>query len=290
MNGVINVYKPVGITSFDVVSTIKKLCNTGKVGHTGTLDPLACGVLPICIGRATKIVNYIMEDKKIYKAQLQLGITTDTYDSEGKITSRKEVNVSEDEIMIAIKKYIGEISQIPPMFSAIKVNGRRLYDLARAGIEIERKGRPITIYDIYDISINGLFVNFTVKCSKGTYIRSLCYDIGNELNCGAVMTKLERIKSGSFDVINSIQLDLLNADNIEQHIVSIEKALDKYTPIYLNEKYKKLLINGVKMNDPTVVNVVEPNIIYRVYVGDEFIGLGTNDNTGFKIIKLLNMR
>lgn len=287
MNGVINVYKPVGVTSFDVVAVIKKLCNTGKVGHTGTLDPLASGVLPICIGRATKIVDYIMEDNKIYKTQLQLGTETDTYDLEGKVTSRKQVAVNIEEILSVMKRYVGEISQIPPMYSAIKVNGKKLYDLARSGIEIERKGRPITIYDIYDISINVPFVDFTVKCSKGTYIRSLCYDIGNDLKCGAVMTKLERIKSGNFNVENSIHVQSLNQENISQYLISIENALAKYKQINLDKRYEKLLINGVKMNDPAVIDIVEENVIYRVYTGDKFIGLGLRTSNEFKIIKLL---
>lgn len=287
MNGVINVYKPVGCTSFDVVAALKKICNTGKVGHTGTLDPLASGVLPVCIGKATKIVDYIMEDIKIYKTQLKLGITTDTYDLEGKVTSSKNVDVNDEEIFRVIKKYMGQISQVPPMYSAIKVNGRKLYDLARAGIEIERKGRLITIYDIYDISISLPFINFTVKCSKGTYIRSLCYDIGRDLNCGAVMTKLERIKSGNFCIENSINIQSLNSENIGDYLISIENALEKYKKINLDKRFKKLLINGVKMNDPALIDNVVENVIYRVYSDNQFIGLGLRNSKEFKIIKLL---
>lgn len=287
MNGVINVYKPVGCTSFDVVAALKKICNTGKVGHTGTLDPLASGVLPVCIGKATKIVDYIMEDIKIYKTQLKLGITTDTYDLEGKVTSSKNVDVNDEEIFRVIKKYMGQISQVPPMYSAIKVNGRKLYDLARAGIEIERKGRLITIHDIYDISISLPFINFTVKCSKGTYIRSLCYDIGMDLNCGAVMTKLERIKSGNFGIENSINIQSLNSENIGDYLISIEDALEKYNKINLDKRFKKLLINGVKMNDPALIDNVKENVIYRVYSDNQFIGLGRRTSNEFKIIKLL---
>lgn len=287
MNGVINVYKPVGCTSFDVVAALKKICNTGKVGHTGTLDPLASGVLPVCIGKATKIVDYIMEDIKIYKTQLKLGITTDTYDLEGKVTSSKNVDVNDEEIFRVIKKYMGQISQVPPMYSAIKVNGRKLYDLARAGIEIERKGRLITIHDIYDISISLPFINFTVKCSKGTYIRSLCYDIGMDLNCGAVMTKLERIKSGNFGIENSINIQSLNSENIGDYLISIENALEKYNKINLDKRFRKLLINGVKMNDPALIDNVKENVIYRVYSDNQFIGLGRRTSNEFKIIKLL---
>ena len=287
MNGVINVYKPVGCTSFDVVAALKKICNTGKVGHTGTLDPLASGVLPVCIGKATKIVDYIMEDIKIYKTQLKLGITTDTYDLEGKVTSSKDVDVNDEEILKVIKKYLGQTSQIPPMYSAIKVNGKKLYDLARAGIEIERKGRLITIYDIYDISISLPYVNFVVKCSKGTYIRSLCYDIGRDLNCGAVMTKLERIRSGNFSIENSINIQSLNAVNVGDYLISIENALEKYKKVNLDKMFKKLLINGVKMNDPALIDNVEENVIYRVYSDNDFIGLGLRTSKEFKIIKLL---
>ncbi len=287
MNGVINVYKPVGCTSFDVVAALKKICNTGKVGHTGTLDPLASGVLPVCIGKATKIVDYIMEDIKIYKTQLKLGITTDTYDLEGKVTSSKDVDVNDEEILRVIKKYLGQTSQIPPMYSAIKVNGKKLYDLARAGIEIERKGRLITIYDICDISISLPYVNFIVKCSKGTYIRSLCYDIGRDLNCGAVMTKLERIRSGNFSIENSINIQSLNAENVGDYLISIENALEKYKKVNLDKMFKKLLINGVKMNDPALIDNVEENVIYRVYSDNDFIGLGLRTSKEFKIIKLL---
>ena len=173
MNGILNVFKPTGMTSFDVVRIIKKISNVKKVGHAGTLDPEASGVLPVCIGKATKAIDYIMGDFKIYEAELKLGVITDTYDREGKILRESEVNASDEEIIQVINSFIGEIKQVPPMYSALKVNGKKLYELARAGIEIEREARPIIIYDIDITDIKIPYVKFRVKCSKGTYIRSL---------------------------------------------------------------------------------------------------------------------
>ncbi|MCY6372520.1 tRNA pseudouridine(55) synthase TruB [Clostridium ganghwense] len=288
MDGVINVYKPIGITSFDVVREIRKISKTKKVGHTGTLDPLACGVLPICIGKATKIVDYIMKDYKIYKAHLKLGITTDTYDKEGKILETNDVNISEKDIINTINSFIGEIAQIPPMYSAIKVNGKKLYELARKGIEIERQSRNITIYNIDILEIKIPDIIFEVKCSKGTYIRSLCYDIGQKLKCGGAMWDLERSCSGNFNKNNSILLKDLNEINIADNLISVEYALKNYKKISVNDKAKKLLINGVRIKDRYLIEGVQKNVLYRIYTKDEkFIGLGRRTNEGLKIEKLL---
>ncbi|OFI07732.1 tRNA pseudouridine synthase B [Clostridium acetireducens DSM 10703] len=288
MDGVINVYKLVGMTSFDVVRKVRNISNTKKVGHTGTLDPEASGVLPICIGKATKIVDYIMNEDKIYKAKLKLGIVTDTYDKEGNIIENNEVNVSEEEINFVINDFIGNIKQIPPMYSAIKVKGKRLYDLARKGIEIERKPRDITIHYIKILNINIPYVDIEVFCSKGTYIRSLCYDIGKKLNCGASMWALERIKTGGFQVHNSIEIDKLDKTNILNYLIPIDEALYKYDKIYLDIKYKNLVLNGVVLKDYNVLKNLHKDKIYRVYLQDNsFIGLGKYSEYGFKIIKLL---
>ena len=287
MNGVINVYKPSGITSFDVVRTIKKLSKTKKVGHTGTLDPMATGVLPICIGNATKIVDYITQNHKVYKATLKLGVTTDTYDREGKILSESELNnVSNKHIEEVIKGFIGDIEQVPPMYSALKVNGKRLYELAREGIEIERQKRKITIYDINIENIDIPYVKFTVKCSKGTYIRSLCYDIGDVLKVGGAMWDLERVETGTFSIQNSIALEDLNEENIENFMIPMDEALT-YKPIVFNNKFEKLLLNGVTIQNPFVIKDIEEDILYKVYIEDRFIGIGKKTEKGFKIEKLL---
>lgn len=289
MNGIINIYKPSGITSFDVVSKIRHAAKTKKVGHTGTLDPLACGVLPICIGKATKIVDYIMVGTKTYITELKLGVITDTYDMEGTVVATKDVQVTEEQVKAVICKFVGNIMQVPPMYSALKVNGKKLYELARQGIEIERKPRPIFIYDIEILKLNLPFVTLKVKCSKGTYIRSLCYDIGNELRCGGTMWSLERISSEPFDKSTSIPLEyVINGCDLEDYIISIEDALSVYERLELSGDYEKMLTNGVTLANSTITKGLKPNTIYRVYTGKNFIGLGKLNESGFKIVKLLN--
>ncbi|MCY6483928.1 tRNA pseudouridine(55) synthase TruB [Clostridium aestuarii] len=288
MNGIVNVYKPEGITSFDVVRKIRNITRIKKVGHTGTLDPMACGVLPVCIGKATKIVDYIMNDYKIYKTQLKLGVVTDTYDREGKIISTSEVNISETDLKNTINSFKGEISQIPPMYSAIKVQGKRLYELARQGIEIERQARNITLHEINILDINLPYVTFEVKCSKGTYIRSLCYDIGTKLNCGGTMWYLERTESGNFKKNDSIKLEDITEDNINDFLIPLDEALDKYKKINVTSKVAKLLINGVEIQNQNLLKKFELNKMYRFYTEDEkFIGIGMRKDTGLKIKKLL---
>lgn len=289
MDGILNINKPTGMTSFDVVRKIKFIAKTKKVGHTGTLDPEASGVLPICIGRATKLVDYIMEAEKVYVAELKLGITTDTYDREGTILTTSKVNLSEEAVIEAVKSFEGEIDQVPPMYSALKVNGKRLYDLARQGIEVERKARRITIYSIDIEKIDLPSVIFRVKCSKGTYIRSLCYDIGEKLRCGGAMWNLQRTQTGSFDISSAVSLENLTNENILEHLIPMDKALDKYSKVYAEEKYRSLIFNGVVIKDPAFLQRTEKYKLYRVYMGeDEFIGIGMKKDLGFKMIKLLN--
>ncbi|CAG7840729.1 tRNA pseudouridine synthase B [Clostridium haemolyticum] len=288
MDGILNIYKPIGITSFDVVRYIKKVTGIKKIGHTGTLDPLATGVLPICIGKGTKIVDYLMKDFKVYKAELKLGVITDTYDREGKELFVKDVNVSKKEIKDVISSFQGNILQVPPMYSALKVNGKRLYELAREGKEVERVARSVTIYDIEILDIHMPYVKFIVKCSKGTYIRSLCYDIGDKLGCGGAMWNLERIQSGSFNKDNSIILENLTKDNVEDYIMPIDDALSQYDKAIVNSKAEKLLINGVRIADKKLLNTIELNKLYRIYNEDnKFLGLGLRNNQGLKIEKLL---
>ncbi|ASW42913.1 tRNA pseudouridine(55) synthase TruB [Clostridium isatidis] len=290
MDGVINVYKNKGMTSFDVVRKIKKIAATGKVGHTGTLDPEACGVLPICIGKATKIIDYIMDSDKVYEVEFKLGIKTTTYDLEGEITEEKDPsNLGEKEIEEAISSFIGEYSQVPPMYSALKQNGVRLYELARQGIEVHREGRLVKIKEITDICINNPYIKMKVRCSKGTYIRSLCYDIGEKLEVGATMIDLKRTKTSNFSEEEAINIDDLTAENINDYLISIDKALASYDKLIISSKFSKLLINGVKVFDKRLTNTkVEIGKLYRVYDENEkFIGLGKGDIKGFKIEKLL---
>lgn len=290
MNGVLNIFKPKGMSSFDAVRVVKKVAGTGKVGHTGTLDPEATGVLPICIGKATKIIDYIMNSEKVYEVTLKLGIRTTTYDLEGEVLEEKDCNhLTDVEILQAVNSFIGEYSQVPPMYSALKQNGVRLYELARKGIEVEREGRLITIYNIEDIKINNPYISMKVSCSKGTYIRSLCYDIGEKLGVFATMTELNRAKTSVFSQEESININDLTKENINEYILSMEEALEKYDKIIVRGKYVNLLINGVRVGDNRFTNdKVINQKLYRVYDEENnFIGLGKKNDLGFKIEKLL---
>lgn len=290
MNGVLNIFKPKGMSSFDAVRVVKKVAGTGKVGHTGTLDPEATGVLPICIGKATKIIDYIMDSEKVYEVTLKLGIRTTTYDLEGEVLEERDPShLTEEEILNAIDSFKGEYSQIPPMYSALKQNGVRLYELARKGIEVERKGRLVNIYNLEDIKINNPYISMKVTCSKGTYIRSLCYDIGEKLGVFATMTQLNRAKTSVFSQEKSININELTKENINDYILSMEEALEKYDKIIVNKKYVKLLVNGVRVADGRFTkDKVINNKLYRVYDDENnFIGLGERNDAGFKIEKLL---
>ena len=291
MNGEINIYKNTGMTSFDVVAMVRRVAKMKKVGHTGTLDPAASGVLPVCLGKATKIIDYIMENKKVYRVSLKLGMVTDTYDLEGEVLREEDAShITKDEILNCINSFVGTIDQVPPMYSALKQNGVRLYELARQGIEVHREARKITIYSIENIKIESNDnIQMDVCCSKGTYIRSLCYDIGEKLNVGATMTALERIQNGPFTKEEAINIEDLTEELLEKHIISIEKALDSFEKITVNEKFGKLLRNGVKVFDNRMYSEeVEFNKLYRVYEDNGvFLGLGKRDEKGFKLEKLL---
>ena len=290
MNGILNIFKPKGMSSFDVVRVVKKVAKTGKVGHTGTLDPEATGVLPVCIGRATKIIDYIMDSEKVYEVTFKLGIRTTTYDLEGEILEERDPsNLENEDILDVVKGFIGEYSQVPPMYSALKQYGVRLYQLDRKVIEVEREGRLIKIYNIEDIKINNPYVSMKVTCSKGTYIRSLCYDIGEKLEVFATMTDLNRAKTSVFSQESSININDLTKENIGDYIVTMEEALSKYEAITVHGKYVRLLVNGVRVADNRFTkDKIINNRLYRVYDEDgNFIGLGERNNAGFKIEKLL---
>lgn len=287
MNGVININKPLGITSHDVVYRLRKILSVKKIGHTGTLDPDASGVLPMCVGRATKTADMLTAKDKQYIAELTLGSRTDTLDKTGTVLERAEVNASEADIKAAVNKFIGDIEQIPPMFSAIKINGKKLYELARKGEEIERKPRCVRIgnIEILDINLPEKKVSILVDCSKGTYIRSLCDDIGKELGCFAHMSNLIRTKSGRFDIKESYTLEqveeMFKSGDLS-FITSIDKVFEEFESITIPEKLAKKMCNGTQVRfDGTVEGKT-----YRVYDKDgNFLTVSKVENGLLKILK-----
>lgn len=281
MDGVIVINKPVDITSFQVVSKVKRTTKEKKAGHTGTLDPMATGVLPIVLGKATKLSDYIMEGTKEYIAEITFGKSYDTLDITGNITQEsteeeiKSSNVfNEKKLNEALSKFIGKQDQIPPMFSAIKKDGVKMYNLARKGIEIELEPRKIEIYEIEVLDITYPKIKIRVSCSKGTYIRSLIRDIGKVFNINCAMSSLERTKTGSFNISDSVKLDDLTCETSEKFLIYLEDLLSDFQKIELEDKFIHLLSNGVKVRDLKVLNRLKENTKYRLY--DEkntFLGL-----------------
>lgn len=243
MDGIINIYKPAGMTSHDVVNKVRRIVGTKKVGHTGTLDPDAEGVLPICINRGTKVADMLTVSDKRYTATFKLGVTTDTLDISGTVLEERPVNVSEQQITETIKSFVGKIEQIPPMYSAIKVGGRKLCDLARKGIEVERRSRAVEIYEINVLGVKDKCFTIDVKCSKGTYIRTLGSDIGEKLGCGAVMTKLVRTQSSIFTIDNSVKLDNLTPENYSNHVILADELFD-CEKITVKDEILNKVLNG----------------------------------------------
>ena len=281
MDGIIVINKEKGCTSHDIVYKIKKMFNT-KVGHTGTLDPNATGVLPILLGKGTKISKYLIEHDKEYEVVLQLGVKTTTADEEGEIIEEKEVlkeSLEQLEIERILKSFIGKIKQMPPKYSAIKVNGKKLYEYARKGQEVEIKPREVEIYniEITNIQKEKKQIEFKVSCSKGTYIRTLCEDIAEKMRTVGYMKELKRTKVGDFNIEQAITLgQLQEKENIK--IITIEEMFKDKEEIILEDSKITLLLNGVKMN------MEKPNGIYRIYnKQNKFIGLGIVQN---KILKI----
>lgn len=249
MNGIIVLDKPEGKTSHDMVNFVRRIAGTRRVGHTGTLDPMATGVLPVCIGSATKAADMLTLSDKRYTAQFKLGIATDTEDISGEIIERHDVCVSREDIVNAVNSFCGEIEQIPPMYSAIKQNGKKLYELARNGIETERPARRIKIYSIAieDIDMENFLVTIDVHCSKGTYIRTLCADIGKKLKTGACMTALRRTATGRFTLENAVEPEELCGGSLEEMLLPVDDIFEDCPKIFLNEKQKRSIVNGVRM-------------------------------------------
>lgn len=280
MNGVLNIFKPQNMTSHDVVAIVRRALQTKKVGHTGTLDPMATGVLPICVGRATKIVDLIQNDIKTYACELTLGQTTDTEDCWGKVLETFEVKVSQDDIRNAILSFVGDIYQVPPMYSALKVNGKKLYELAREGKVIEREKRLRTIYSIENIMVEANKASFEVSCSKGTYIRTLCSDIGKKLNCGGHMSGLERVQTGNFSSKDGLTIDQVKemGQALEEKLIPVDEALGYSLKIEISKKAETLIKNGVKID---LLHYVKEDIkkddYVLIYHNDIFVALGQHN-------------
>lgn len=253
-DGVINIYKEKGFTSFDVVAKLRGILKQKKIGHTGTLDPDAEGVLVVCLGKATKLCDVLTDKNKCYKATMQLGITTDTEDSSGTVQSKSDVTVSEEQVREAILSFVGEYDQIPPMYSAIKINGKKLYELARQGKVIEREPRRVAVHEIQIESIDLPYVRFMVSCSKGTYIRSLCRDIGTKLGCGAIMEALVRTEVNAEESGAVFTLDkAMKLSDVEQavedgtissHILPIDQMFPHLLHYTVTDAANSRLLNG----------------------------------------------
>ena len=282
MNGIIIVNKEPGFTSFDVVAKLRGICRQRKIGHTGTLDPAATGVLPVCLGSGTKLCDMLTDKEKEYVAELLLGVRTDTQDTTGQILSTQEVTATEQQIREVCAGFVGEYDQIPPMYSALKVNGKKLYELAREGKVIERKARHVCIHELEILEINLLVVTMRVSCSKGTYIRTLCEDIGNVLGCGGTMQSLRRTKVGPFTIDQALTLDRIQALRDEDRLLTILRPVDSVfadcPAMHVTTEGLKLLENGNVLSP----HQLEENILYpagewvRIYRPDQsFAGIYT---------------
>lgn len=258
-HGIINIYKEAGFTSHDVVAKLRGILGQKKIGHTGTLDPDAEGVLPVCLGVGTKLCDMLTDEGKEYVAELYLGITTDTQDMSGAVLSRAEVTIGEKQLEETIYSFVGEYEQIPPMYSALKVNGKKLYELARQGKTVERQARRVHIEEIEILEVRLPVIKMRVKCSKGTYIRTLCDDIGKKAGCGGTMKSLIRSRVGNFIIEDALKLgrveELVKTNEIEDFIIKADSIFPELAKAKVKPDYYKLLINGncleLKMVDIT---------------------------------------
>lgn len=284
-NGIINVYKEPGYTSFDVVAILRKTLSQKKIGHTGTLDPQAEGVLPVCLGNGTKLCDMFTDKNKEYECTMLLGMTSDTEDAEGTIITKCDVLPSEEDVRAAVMSFVNdEYMQVPPMYSALKVNGKKMYELAREGKVIERQPRKVSIYGIDILDVSMPRVRFKVQCSKGTYIRSLCRDIGDKLGCGAIMEHLIRTKTGPFTIDKALKLDditrYVDEGIISSYIVTTEDALSEFETLHVTMEFKKKIDNGNPLPANAFIEKVDEACkMYRVYnVENKFFALYTYDN------------
>lgn len=284
MNGILCMNKPQNFTSFDVIAKLRGILKIRRLGHSGTLDPMATGVLPVFIGTATKACDMLPDNEKSYRAEFRLGVSSDTQDSTGKIIAEYNTKVSEAQIIDVLPSFTGNIMQTPPMYSAVQVDGKRLYDLARQGIEVERKKREITINNIKLENFDEMSQSGTlfISCSKGTYIRTIINDIGDTLKCGGIMTSLVRLSSSGFTLDKCFTFEQVqnacNNGSIEDLIIPVEYAFRSLPEIRLNQHQTKLYKNGVKLDLSRIHNISENKNIYRVYGFDGlFIGTALAD-------------
>ena len=284
LNGIIVIDKEPGFTSHDVVAKMRGICGQRKIGHTGTLDPAAMGVLPVCLGSATKLCDMLTEKDKEYVAELLLGVETDTQDTTGEVLARKPVEVTEEQVRQAIAGFVGHYNQVPPMYSALKVNGKKLYELAREGKEVERKARPVEILEIEILAMDLPVVKMRVACSKGTYIRTLCSDIGAALGCGGTMSSLRRIRAGGFHLKQAVTLEyvaeMAEQGRAEELLLPVDSLFSAFAPMTLTEKQTKRTMVGGQFS------VAEPDGTYRFYdPNGGFLALGKVENGTASTIK-----
>ena len=293
-SGIINVYKEKGFTSFDVVAKLRGILKTKKIGHTGTLDPDAEGVLPVCIGRATKVCDILTDKDKVYEAVMLLGVETDTQDTTGEILKELSVEGSESVVKEAILSFVGEYAQIPPMYSALKVNGKKLYELAREGKTVERKARNVHIFSIEILEMDLPRVRMSVHCSKGTYIRTLCHDIGQKLGCGGCMEKLLRTKAGIFELADTLKLAEIDAlakeGLVEEKIISVDELFEDHSKVWTKQEYDVVVHNGNRVKMKMFQEKLPENTErLRVYDSKgEFIGIYEfcSERGDFKPVKM----
>lgn len=295
-SGIINVYKEAGFTSFDVVAKLRGILKIKKIGHTGTLDPDATGVLPVCVGKATKLCDMLTDKDKVYECVMLLGVETDTYDMSGRILERKSVNCTEDDVKHALEQFVGDIMQVPPMYSALKVNGKKLYELAREGKEVERKARPVTIFSIDVLSMDLPEVTVRIHCSKGTYIRSICHDLGQALGCGCAMKSLIRTRVSMFDIADARTLDeierIVKNGKLDGIMMPLDQAFEGYGTVFVipNEEAIKHAVNGAPISETSVfaesISSFEEGAKYRMYLPDNrFLGVYTYNESSFVLEK-----
>lgn len=281
MNGIVIVDKPQGWTSQDVTARLRRVFDTRRIGHGGTLDPMATGVLPVFVGRATRGVEFFEHAEKTYETVLRLGIATDTEDITGTVLAERPVDVTAQAVEQVLETFRGDILQVPPMYSALKVNGQKLYDLARKGREVERQPRPITIHELTLLGMDGADVRLRVRCSKGTYIRTLCKDIGETLGCGGAMAQLRRIQAGEYTAEEAVPLEtLLTAEKPEQYLRPVDSMFRQYPAVTLTVNQEKRCRNG------NAFSLKLPDGTYRAYSGQgEFLMLAKVEENVMSTIK-----
>ena len=260
MNGIVIVDKPQGWTSQDVTARLRRVYATRRIGHGGTLDPMATGVLPVFVGRATRGVEFFEHAEKTYETVLLLGRTTDTQDVTGTVLAEKTVRLSPADIEKVLPRFRGDILQVPPMYSALKVNGKKLYELARKGQEVERQPRPITVFELTNLGFDGIRLSLRVKCSKGTYIRTLCQDIGEALGCGGCMEALRRVRAGEYGIQEAVPLEkLLESETPERYLRGLDTMFAHCPAVTLTANQEKRCRNGNPFSSPL------PQGTYRAY-------------------------